>query len=124
MVLNIKKKYKIYLHIRSFFNYYLKRDLKSLFFFLHKNKLIFFKRRIIYLPSRLKKFSVVRSPFVSKLSKEQFEIKIYRIVIILDYNTNLFSRFARDCCWNNLHLKFSYFKIIFFYFNNPCKKNV
>jgi ribosomal protein S10 len=98
MTLSLIKKYKIYLHIRSFFNYYLKRDLKVIFLFLKINNLTFFKRRVIYLPSSLKKFSVVRSPFVSKLSKEQFEIKVYRILIILDYELSLFARFIRERC--------------------------
>jgi|GEM_PF-5038007 ribosomal protein S10 len=98
MTLSLIKKYKIYLHIRSFFNYYLKRDLKATLLFLKKNNLNFFKRSVIYLPSSLKKFSVVRSPFVSKLSKEQFEIKVYRILIILDYDTKLFARFIRERC--------------------------
>jgi ribosomal protein S10 len=113
---NLKKnkQIKLYLHIKSFYYYYLERDLFNIYFFFKKNKLYFSKKIIIYLPTTIRKFSVVRSPFVSKLSKEQFEIRIYRSLIILSSENNLFMDYFKNKIIINLD--FSYYRLSYFYF--------
>lgn len=113
--LNIIKKFKIYLHIKSFFNHYLKRDLNTLFIFLKKNKLNLLSNKVIYLPTSIKKFSVVRSPFVSKLSKEQFEIRVYKCLVIFYSDNYLFIKFFRNK--KLINFNFSYYKLIYFFIN-------
>jgi small subunit ribosomal protein S10 len=107
--LSIITKFKIYLHIKSFFHYYLKRDLNDFLFFLKKNQFNLLSSKIIYLPTTVKKFSVVRSPFVSKLSKEQFEIRIYKILVIFYTDDVLFMNFFSNK--NIINFDFSYYKL-------------
>jgi ribosomal protein S10 len=114
-MLNIIKNFKIYLHIKSFLHYYLKRDLKKFLFFLKKNKFNLLYNKIIYLPISIKKFSVVRSPFVSKLSKEQFEIRIYKILVIFYTDDILFMKFFIDK--KLINFEFSYYKLRYFFIN-------
>lgn len=65
--------------IKSFF---FKHILNELYFFLlYLND--FFTYSLIALPNRIKKFTVVKSPFVSKLSREQFEIRSYKVILSL-----------------------------------------
>ena len=92
----------------------MERDLFNIYFFLKKNKLYFSKKIVIYLPITIRKFSVVRSPFVSKLSKEQFEIRIYRSLIILSSENNLFIDYFKNKIIINLD--FSYYRLSYFYF--------
>jgi ribosomal protein S10 len=77
-----KRNITIYLMLKSFFFTYLKRDLKKLVLYLKKNR-VYGDLKKINLPVSIKKISVVRSPFVSKLSKEQYEIRTYRVLCIL-----------------------------------------
>jgi ribosomal protein S10 len=114
--LSIINNYKIYLHIKSFFHYYLKRDLNNFLFFLKKNKFNLLSSKIIYLPTTIKKFSVVRSPFVSKLSKEQFEIRIYKILVIFYTNDVLFMKFFSNK--NVINFDFSYYRLCYFFVSN------
>lgn len=114
-MLSIIKKFKIYLHIKSFFHYYLKRDLKKFMLFLKKHRLNLSYSKIIYLPVSIKKFSVVRSPFVSKLSKEQFEIRIYKILVIFYTDDILFMKFFINK--KIINFDFSYYKLCYFFVN-------
>jgi len=43
----------------------------------------------IPLPTEKEKFTVLRSPHVNKKSREQFEIKSYNKLLILNYNSNI-----------------------------------
>jgi ribosomal protein S10 len=64
--------------IKSFLSAYLLKDIKFIFLNIGRN---YCKRIIninIFLPTKIKKFSVVRSPTTSKLSKEQFEFRFFK----------------------------------------------
>jgi ribosomal protein S10 len=89
------------------------RDIKGLFIFLQQNKVTFKTKKILFLPSKIKKFSVVKSPFVSKLDKEQFEIKIHKVLIICYLNNIFLINFLRDK--KLLKIKNVYYKLSFFY---------
>jgi len=41
----------------------------------------------IPMPRRIVKFTVNRSPHIDKKSREQFEIRTYRVLILIDYFT-------------------------------------
>lgn len=106
----LKVKYKVYYIIKSFLLLCLYRDIKKLFFFLAINFLsLSYNVSIIYLPQRIKKFSVVRSPTMSKLSKEQFEIRVNRVCLIFSFIKKI------DCyvffnLLSQLKLNYSFFK--------------
>jgi ribosomal protein S10 len=108
----LKKKMlnKIYVFVQSFFFSYLFKDIKFIFLKLFKNKNIIVIRNInLYLPKKIKKFSVVRSPTTSKLSKEQFEFRLFKSCLIFNLKTYLdFILFRK--VFMNLVLKYSYFK--------------
>jgi ribosomal protein S10 len=89
------------------------RDIKGLFIFLKQKKVMFKTKKILFLPSKIKKFSVVRSPFVSKLDKEQFEIKIHKVLLICYLNNMFLIKFIRDK--KLLKIKNIYYKVSFFY---------
>ena len=114
-MLHKKKNYKVYLHIKSFYFYYLERDLKNLFFFIKKNNLFFFKKKVNYLPISIKKFSVVKSPFVSKLSKEQFEIRTYKLMVTLYFKNYFFFNFLKKNKILFLNFDYSYIRLIYCY---------
>lgn len=115
MLKKLNISYKLYVHVKSFYNNYLLRDLKYLFLFLRKNRIKYLNKKIIFLPSKIKKFSVVRSPFVSKLSKEQFEIKIYKVLIILNLENIFYIKFFRENQLIKLNFNYIYYKFSFFY---------
>lgn len=83
MLKNNKIQYSVSIIVKAFFLSYLRRDLKLITLLQKKNK-VRLKVKRIYLPLRIKKFSVVRSPFVSKLSKEQYEVRIYRVICLFE----------------------------------------
>lgn len=73
---------RVYLKMKGFFLPHINKDLKIFNVYCYKNFVRYFynKSYIIYLPIQIKKYTVVRSPFVSKLSKEQFEIRTYKLL--------------------------------------------
>jgi ribosomal protein S10 len=110
LILNINS--KIYIYVKSFYYNYLIRDLKKLFIFFKKYNFFFLSRKLIFLPKKIKKFSVVKSPFVSKLDKEQFEIRVYKLLIIFDLSNDFFINFFRQkrlTKIDNLYYKVDYF---------------
>jgi ribosomal protein S10 len=113
MSLILNKKYKIYIYIKSFYYNYMVRGIKSLFIVLKKNKIEFKAKKILFLPSKIKKFSVVKSPFVSKLDMEQFEIKTHKVLIVCYLSDILLIKFLREK--RLIKLKNVYYKLTFFY---------
>lgn len=106
----LKKNNKILFILKSFLFKYLYKDLKKLLFFTYKANMFFYKYTIIFMPIKIKKFSVVRSPTMSKLSKEQFEVREYKVVII--FNTiNKLSFILMEPFLSKINLKHSYFYI-------------
>lgn len=110
MVLQKKIINKLYIFVQSFFFGYLFKDIKFLFLQISKNKKnLNTKNKNFYLPKKVKKFSVVRSPTTSKLSKEQFEFRFFKVCLIFNFRTYL-DFIALKKTITNLILKYSYFK--------------
>lgn len=106
----LKVKYKVYYIIKSFIYICLYRDIKNLFLYLALNFLsLNYKINIIYLPQSIKKFSVVRSPTMSKLSKEQFEIRVNRVCLIFYFVKKLDLHIFFNLLYK-LKLNYSFFK--------------
>ena len=86
---NLNVNFIIIFLVKNFFLGLLLKDIKlyfnSLFFFFG-----FTKYSIVILPIKIKKFTVVRSPFVSKLSREQFEIRTYKGIVTTKFTNNVF----------------------------------
>ena len=86
---NLNINFTSFLFIKNFFFKLLLKDIKNCF----NNLFVFFnftRYNTLTLPIKVKKFTVVRSPFVSKLSREQFEIRTYKNLITLQFNNNIF----------------------------------
>ena len=81
---------KFFLSLQSFLFRYLFKDLKLVYllFIKHLNSLDY-KTLNIFLPKKVKKFSVVRSPTMSKASKEQFEFRFYKVYLIFNFYNRL-----------------------------------
>jgi ribosomal protein S10 len=100
----------IYIHIKSFIFSYLFKDIKHIFLELIKSSSInSIINSNLYLPKRVKKFSVVRSPTMSKLSKEQFEIKFYKVCLMFKFKYYLDYVLLKNYIYK-INLKYSYFK--------------
>lgn len=115
-MVSLNLKIYTYIYIKSFFFKFIFIDLNFYLNNFYKLKTIF-SFSIVALPTKIKKFTVVRSPFVSKLSREQFELKTYKNVLILKYyNKILFDVFYK----NLINFKNTYldFKVYFNYFND------
>lgn len=74
-------KYFNYFYIKGFI---FKQVLNEIFCFFVELKYCFSQYKLIAMPYKIKKFTVVKSPFVSKLSREQFEIRVYKVLLILE----------------------------------------
>ena len=71
--------------IFKIYNYYLLNSNILTILFEIKKKFNFFKiKKIIKLKSEINKISINRSPFVDNVSKEQFETRTYKVLIILE----------------------------------------
>jgi len=106
----LNKNNKILFTLKSFLFKYLHKDLNKLLLFTYKINMLFYKYTTIFMPVKIKKFSVVRSPTMSKLSKEQFEIREYKAVII--FNTiNKLSFIIMEPFLLSINLNHSYFSI-------------
>jgi hypothetical protein len=72
-----------------------------------------FSLKVYYLPKNIKKFTVIRSPFVFKKVKEQFEVITYKNLLVYKFfsKVNILSIFNLF----NLSIKknFSLFKVCF-----------
>lgn len=103
----LKNKNTIYFVIKSFLFSYLLKDIKLTLGNLFRLNLYLNKYTLIFIPISVKKFSVVRSPTMSKLSKEQFETRQYKVCIL--FNTvNKTSFFLIKKNIMNLDLNYSY----------------
>lgn len=106
-------KYKLFILIRSLLLNLLYRDLKYLFLFLQRATFQFSLDKYIYLPKKVKKFSVVRAPTTSKLSKEQLEIRFNKICLIFCYQKFLYFYLVKRSLVK-FSLKYSFLKYQFF----------
>lgn len=103
----LKNKNTIYFIIKSFLFAYLLKDIKLTLFKLFRLNIYYTKYSLIFIPIKIKKFSVVRSPTMSKLSKEQFETRQYKVCIAFA-TLNKTSFFLIKKALTNLNLKQSY----------------
>jgi len=88
--------YKLKLY--SFYKIYLNRFLKNLITYF--SKITFFK--LIKLPTKNKKFTVLRSPHINKKSKEQFQLKIYHLFLNIALKKNNFFKLQNTLKFLNL----------------------
>lgn len=88
-----------FFYIKSFFLKHLLNETN--FFILYFNN--FFAYKLICLPTKIKKFTVVKSPFVSKLSREQFEFRVYKVLLKLNFFNFIFLK-------STLYILLSFFK--------------
>jgi ribosomal protein S10 len=60
--------------------------------------------KIISLPSKKKKKTLLKSPHVTKKAKESFELFFFKFVVIIDFNYELL-KILRSNVPNTVHLK-------------------
>ena len=60
--------------------------------------------KIVNLPQKRKKQTLLKSPHVTKKAKESFELSFFRFVIIINFNNNLL-KILRSNVPNTIHLK-------------------
>jgi ribosomal protein S10 len=60
--------------------------------------------KIISLPSKKKKKTLLKSPHVTKKAKESFELSFFKFVVIIDFNYELL-KILRSNVPNTIHLK-------------------
>lgn len=101
MLKNCNKTIKSYLHYTS-----LKKDVlynyKNYISFILKKFNIGFK--IILLPLKKKKKTLLKSPHVTKKAKENFELNFYRFLVIINFNNRLV-KVLRSNVPNTIHFK-------------------
>lgn len=80
---------------------------------------------ILHLPKKVKKFCVIRSPFVSKTSKEHFKLEFFNFLLLLEFLNIIFYIFYKKKLLSFLILYYFYIKIFYLeihqvYFNLTC----
>lgn len=114
-MLNKTFNYKFLLILQSFLFRYIFKDIKFIFISLVRDiNLKEFKSINFFLPKKIKKFSVVRSPTMSKLSKEQFEFRFFKAYLIFKLSTHL-DLLLFNSFFFNIGLNFSYLKFKLFF---------
>lgn len=101
-------KQKIYLRVQSYDKYCIQALIKNLKEIAFINNFFFSS---ISLPMRKKVYTVLKSPHVNKRAKDQFEIRFYNHLIVLEANS--FSTFImqqiRNCFDSKFLVKISFF---------------
>jgi len=80
----LKRKIRYQLKFQSYDQNLLAYNLLISLFEFKKNLNFINKSSIVMLPYKTKKICVLRSPFVDNISKEHFELRIFRNLLILD----------------------------------------
>lgn len=78
---------QITLVVQGFDSSYIKRTIKNILKILDFLKIN--NKKIFLLPSKLKKYTLERSPHIDKKSREQFEIKKYKAIIFFELKSNI-----------------------------------
>lgn len=73
---------KIKLYIKSYYNYYVNEFIQKIEKHISKN--LNYNKVQLFLPSKLEKFTLLRSPHADKKARDQFERKTYKRVLVLD----------------------------------------
>jgi ribosomal protein S10 len=98
-------------YLKSFFFKHLFKDIKQLHLNIVRCNFFFGElSSTTYLPRRIKKFSIVRSPTMSKLSKEQFEVVIHKVCIMYNYKRISVNQVVNNFFYS-FSLKHSYLRI-------------
>jgi hypothetical protein len=104
---------RLHLFVQSFLFIYLFKDIKLIFLELLRNRdslgVLDITNTNFFLPKKVKKFSVVRSPTTSKLSKEQFEFCFFKACLLFNFTQHIDFLIFKSLVFN-LDLKYSYFK--------------
>lgn len=79
---NIKKVFTLKISIHSYDKLFINNFLKFFIYYIEKNYNI--KYKIISLPVKRWKYTVLKSPHVNKTARDQFEMRVYNRLIILD----------------------------------------
>ena len=113
--LNIKnfKKYYIlnfFISLNSFNLIYIYKFLLKLFFFFNFKTI----KSIIYLPKKIIKYTLIKSPFVFKKGRDQFELIFEKIKII----------FSLNYFYNNFFLNYLFFNLQLNYILITIKKKL
>jgi ribosomal protein S10 len=80
----LKKKIKYFLNFKSPDQKLLFYNLLLFLFECKKNLNYINKTSLIFAPYKYKKFCILRSPFVDKISREFFELRIFKNILILE----------------------------------------
>ena len=82
--LSYEKKPKIYFKIKSFHLKFFEKPLKKI---LAKLEYLNIKSsKVITLPRKNERYTVLRSPHIDKKSREQFEMQSYTKLLVIEYN--------------------------------------
>jgi small subunit ribosomal protein S10 len=73
---------KIKLYIKSYYNYYVNEFIRKVEKYITKD--LNYNQIQIFLPSKIEKFTILRSPHADKKARDQFERKTYKRLVILD----------------------------------------
>lgn len=84
--MTLKTNHKIRIKLESFNHELLSSSCQKITNIIQNNELDNFK--IVSLPTKKRIYCVLRSPHVDKDSREHFEIRVYKKMIDLSYNSN------------------------------------
>ena len=101
------------LKFNSFYLKYFFIEFNFFFYLLFKFNLKPINIVLIYLPKKIKKFNVLRSPFVSKLSKEHFKIENFSFIFFIKFFKLLFYIFYKKKLLSILNLYYFYIKLFY-----------
>lgn len=102
-----KLKFKSF-HLKYFFI-----EFNFFFYILFKLNLKPINIFIFNLPKKIKKFCIVRSPFVSKKSKEFFKLEFFFLVLYFEFKKVLYYIFYKKKIINILILYYFYIKCFY-----------
>lgn len=93
--------YKVQIKLKSFDPFFLNQVIFLLSDILKTFKITNYKE--VFIPSKTKKITVIRSPHIHKKSRDQFQIKKYKRSLIISFNDyNYLHAFIEIC--KDLHL--------------------
>lgn len=81
-----KQNLVLYIHIKTYHYKYFENFLKNFQTIQHKFKPSVNKVSIVHLPIKKKLYTVLRSPHVNKKAREQFNLKMYKMLIKISFN--------------------------------------
>ena len=104
-------------HLKYFFV-----EFNFFFFFFYKFDFKPLNIFILNIPKNIKKYCVIKSPFVSKNGKEHFKLEFLLFIFYLKFAKILFYIFYKKKLFSIIILYYFYIKFI--YIENFCTKNL